>query len=135
MEKLDWLILSPKPPSSGMETDYEALSECINIAESVAFGPQVSLKVVVMSDEDYEYAVDIAQRYYSVPFYFSVGNDNPPVFSEEHRYGSDEFNPMSITERMEWLIGKASRDRRLVGRNFRIIPQVHTLLWGNKAGV
>jgi organic radical activating enzyme len=30
--ELDWLILSPKPPSSGMTTDWTALGSCLVVA-------------------------------------------------------------------------------------------------------
>lgn len=136
--KLDWLVLSPKPPSSLMTTDYELLTKCIEVGqkrEFSAFPNAVSLKVVVMDEFDYEYAVNIALRYPNIPFFFSVGNDNPPIVSDGHQYGGTEFIVNSIINRTEWLIQKLANDRRMSGRNAKIIPQVHTLLWKNKQGV
>lgn len=47
---LDTLVLSPKPPSSGMETDWQAFDDCLRIA---ADRPQIALKIVVFDDRDY----------------------------------------------------------------------------------
>src|SRR5499427_1549720 len=48
--ELDWLILSPKPPSSHMATDWNALDACINVGKQ---GPHRVLKIVVFDDTDY----------------------------------------------------------------------------------
>src|SRR5690348_9395991 len=47
---LDWLVLSPKPPSSGMATDWNALAACLDAARE---GPRCVLKIVVFDDADY----------------------------------------------------------------------------------
>ena len=48
--ELDWLILSPKPPSSGMTTDWNALEACIEAAQGK---PRCVLKIVVFDEADY----------------------------------------------------------------------------------
>src|SRR5712691_9280950 len=50
MKKLDYLTISPKPPSSGMETRFDRLDQC------VATPTAVYLKVVVFDEADYAYA-------------------------------------------------------------------------------
>jgi 7-carboxy-7-deazaguanine synthase len=50
---LDWLMLSPKPPSSGMASDWQALDDCVAAARS---GPRCVIKVVVFDDDDYAYS-------------------------------------------------------------------------------
>src|SRR5262249_28380378 len=50
--ELDWLILSPKPPSSLMATDWDALDACISAAKQK---PHRALKIVVFDDADYHY--------------------------------------------------------------------------------
>lgn len=74
----DWLLqidevtISPKPPSSTMKTDFHKLDAII---EKLA-GKDISLKVVVFDDHDFEYAVKMHERYPKVPFFLQVGNDD-----------------------------------------------------------
>lgn len=136
---LHYLVLSPKPPSSNMVTDWALFEKCIEMGYTRGkfdIQTNVSIKVVVMDDNDYEYAVNVHQRYPQVPFFISVGNDNPPHYSEddEYNYGSGTFNNESVSSRAEWILNRVVDDGRWVTLP-RIIPQVHTLLWGNKQGV
>ncbi len=73
---LDYLTLSPKPPSSGMETDWEKLARCVGAA-----GPETEtvMKVVVFDERDYAYAKEVGRRFPEVPVYLQVGNDDPPA--------------------------------------------------------
>lgn len=73
---LDWLILSPKPPSSGMATDWQALDDCVAAAKS---GTQRVVKVAVFDDGDYRYAQLVANRYPALPVYLQVGNPAPLI--------------------------------------------------------
>ena len=74
----DWLLqidevtISPKPPSSTMKTDFHKLDAII---QKLA-GKDISLKVVVFDDHDFEYAVKMHERYPKVPFFLQVGNDD-----------------------------------------------------------
>ncbi|GGB38678.1 7-carboxy-7-deazaguanine synthase [Roseibium aquae] len=122
---LDILTLSPKPPSSGMETDWQKLAECVDAAGS---GPQTVLKVVVFDNADYGYARDVADRYPSLPIYLQPGNHTPPPPD-----GDDTAIDMEgIMDRMRWLIGKVAEDRWYEAT---VLPQLHTLIWGNLKGV
>src|SRR3954463_10930938 len=63
--KIDELTISPKPPSSHMVTDFNVLDRILdNLKEN-----NVSLKVVIFDDHDYEYAKTIPRRYPGVPFF------------------------------------------------------------------
>ncbi|WP_421980147.1 7-carboxy-7-deazaguanine synthase QueE [Roseibium sp.] len=122
---LDLLTLSPKPPSSGMETDWQRLAECVEAA-----GPKtrVAMKVVVFDDADYAYAREVASRYPGQPLYLQPGNHTPPHPGEE-----DGFIDMNgIMDRMRWLVGKVTSDRLY---SATVLPQLHTLVWGNLRGV
>src|SRR6516165_1155777 len=72
---LDWLILSPKPPSSGMVTDWDALDACLDAAKG---RPRVVLKIVVFDEADYRYAQAATGRYPGLPVYLQVGNPVAP---------------------------------------------------------
>lgn len=122
---LDVLVLSPKPPSSEMTTDWAAFDACLEAAQDK---PQMALKLVVFDDDDYAYAKDAAARYPQLPVYLQPGNHTPPRPGDE-----DAFIDMAgVMRRMEWLVEKVTRDRWFEAR---VLPQLHVLLWGNKRGV
>lgn len=122
---LDHLVLSPKPPSSGMETDWTALDECLRMAGE---GPQTVLKIVVFDDADYAYAKTVSARYPHVPVYLQPGNHTPPPPEEEEAM----IDLTGIQERMLWLVAKVTNDRWFAAR---VLPQLHVILWGNRRGV
>lgn len=120
-QKLDHLVLSPKPPSSGMEFNAGKLCECIEAAEN---GPHLSLKVVVFNEADYLFARRIHELHPEIPFYLSVGNPSAQ--------SGDGADIADLTLRLEWLLARAGRDGWF---SATISPQLHVLLWGNKRGV
>src|SRR5712664_12490 len=69
--KLDYLTLSPKPPSSKQVTRWERLDRCVSYAHTGPGEkhPQISLKVVIFDDDDYDYARYVAERYPDLPMY------------------------------------------------------------------
>src|SRR5690606_24192842 len=74
MLKIDDLTISPKPPSSTMVTDWDKLDEIVNrLTEGDV---NVTLKVVVFDDADFEYARKVHHRYPHIPFFLSVGNED-----------------------------------------------------------
>lgn len=118
------LTISPKPPSSGMVTDFEKLDEIVHrLSENRS---QFSLKVVVFDDLDLEYATRIHQRYPGVPFYIQTGN---PAVAE----GDTAKLVTDLLLDYETLIDKVCESKDL--NNVRVLPQLHTLVWGNKRGV
>lgn len=122
---LDVLVLSPKPPSSGMDTDWTLFENCL----VVAGGSVVTvMKIVVFDEADYAFARDAAARYPRLPVYLQPGNHTPP--------GGDEADTAidmdGIAERMRWLVDKVTHDRWF---DARVLPQLHVLLWGNRRGV
>ncbi|MDP9381604.1 MAG: 7-carboxy-7-deazaguanine synthase QueE [Chloroflexota bacterium] len=120
--KLDYLTISPKPPSSGMNTDWEKLARCIHSAgESTA----TALKVVVFDDVDYEYARRVNERFPGTPMYLQVGNHTPPQ-------AAAQVDIPGLMERLEWLVDKVTSEG---WNDATVLPQLHTLVWGNKRGV
>ncbi|WP_406687344.1 7-carboxy-7-deazaguanine synthase QueE [Rossellomorea vietnamensis] len=118
------LTISPKPPSSGMETDFEKLDEIVHrLSENSS---QFSLKVVVFDDLDLGYATRIHHRYPGVPFYIQTGN---PAVGE----GDTAKLVSDLLLDYETLIDKVCERKDL--NNVRVLPQLHTLVWGNKRGV
>lgn len=123
---IDELTLSPKPPSSNMVTDFDVLDTIIKNLDKNNSSQHISLKVVVFDDQDYEYAKKVHQRYPDIPFFLQVGNDDITT-TENHQLIS------SLLGKYEWLINKVLKDSDL--KNVKVLPQLHTYIWGNKRGV
>jgi 7-carboxy-7-deazaguanine synthase len=122
--KIDDLTISPKPPSSGMNTDYEMLDRIVtNLTENQSL---FSLKVVVFNDLDFEYAKQVHLRYKNVPFFAQVGNDDITT-------GDNEALTQKLLLKYEWLINKVVESKDM--NSVRVLPQLHTFVWGNKRGV
>jgi len=117
-EQLDYLTLSPKPPSSKMKTRWDRLDRCFDTAA------KTFLKVVVFDDTDYNYAKEVHCRYPAIPMYLQAGNETPPHIAD--------FDMAGVLNKLEWLINKVTAD----GWNtVTVLPQLHSILWGNKRGV
>jgi 7-carboxy-7-deazaguanine synthase len=124
--KIDQLTLSPKPPSSGMKTDFEVLDKILNNLREAGREKHVSLKIVVFDDKDFEFAKSVHLRYSEIPFYLQVGNhdlDN----------GNRQELADKLLQKYEWLINKVIQSEQL--QQVKVLPQLHTLVWGNKRGV
>lgn len=124
--ELDWMILSPKPPSSGMATDWAAVGACIAAA---AGRTRCVLKIVIFDDADYAYAQEAAARFPTLPIYLQVGNPAPLQAADGD---SDAAESDELLRRFRWLVGKVSDDRWFAAT---VLPQLHVLLWGNRRGV
>ena len=122
---LDVLVLSPKPPSSAMETDWDALRGCVDAATA---GTRTVLKFVVFDAADYAYARDAAARFPTLPIYLQPGNHTPPGPQDDDAF----IDTDGIMQRMGWLVDQVGADR---GFSAHVLPQLHVLLWGNKRGV
>lgn len=116
---LDVLTLSPKPPSSDMDTNWSKFDECIAAAH---WKPEIALKIVIFDQNDYGYARDAAARYPDLPLYLQPGN---------HAVEGDA-DIDALNARMRWLVEKANADRWFEAT---ILPQLHVQLWGNMKGV
>lgn len=127
MTEINDLTLSPKPPSSGMKTDFDQLDRIIELlAESGNPIQQVSLKVVVFDETDFDYAARVHERYPFLPFFLQVGNDD--IQTED-----GPTLTAHLLRKYEWLIDRTIESPRM--NRVRVLPQVHTLIWGNKRGV
>ena len=117
--KLDTLTLSPKPPSSGMKTDWDIFEQCIKAAEQK---PDIALKIVIFDEKDYEYAQNAAARYPDMPLYLQPGN---------HQVDGNA-DMAGLNKRLQWLADKVTNDNWY---NAHVLPQLHVMIWGNERGV
>lgn len=123
---IDELTISPKPPSSGMTTDYTKLSEIIEKLSTRNSSQHISLKVVIFTQEDYDYAKQMHFRYPTIPLYLQVGNDDITTTDDGHLV-------QHLLAKYEALINLVIADEELT--DVKVLPQLHTLIWGNKRGV
>jgi len=139
----DWVLetdevtLSPKPPSSGMDPELAQLDRWISelapsegvkaAAERCASPkPAVSLKIVIFDEQDLDYAAGLHARYPQVPLVLQTGN-------REVTGGSAGDTAVRLLAAYEQLIGQVIARSDLA--DVRVLPQLHTLVWGNKRGV
>ena len=123
-EALDMLVLSPKPPSSGMTTDWGLVAECVEAGQ----GTQTVLKIVVFNEADFAYAREAASRFPQLPVYLQPGNHTPPPPEDDTAVVDQD----GIDARMRWLVDRVTEEKWY---DARVLPQLHVSLWGNKRGV
>ncbi|MDV7338340.1 7-carboxy-7-deazaguanine synthase QueE [Terasakiella sp. A23] len=119
--KLDVLTLSPKPPSSKMETDWETVQASI---QAVGKDTQISLKIVIFDQIDYEYAQFATRLFPDLPLYLQAGNHCPSA--------EENADIPGVLDRLKWLAEKVADDR---WHTACVLPQMHVLAWGNERGV
>lgn len=118
-------MISPKAPSSHQRDVFDNVKTFVeNNKEDL----QVAIKIPVFDQADF----DFAMKYYklveeincpNIKMYLSVGNTN-----------TKESGDISarVLKDYEALIEKVCNSKM---NNVYILPQVHTLVWGNKQGV
>lgn len=127
----DTVVFSPKPPSSNMPDTYDDIIDYIG--SKAPGGQQIAIKVPIFTDEDIEFAKRYAQfinRWTNVhdnelKLYLSVGN------SDVNEVGQIRDRVLADYESLLNKINENPEDFQ----NVFILPQIHTLVWGNKQGV
>jgi 7-carboxy-7-deazaguanine synthase len=123
---IEELTISPKPPSSRMVTNFDVLDRIINKRKDADPTHNTSIKVVVFDDFDYSYAKKVHFRYLDIPFFLQVGNDDRETMNKQELLEQ-------LVQKYESLINKVMLDKEL--KNVKVLPQLHTYIWGNKRGV
>ena len=126
---LDQLTLSPKPPSTGMSFKKRGLDRCLDACDSLE---NVSLKFVVADNKDLLWAKKIADQYSHLTCFIQPCNTSAKL---EHNYNESDKNneiPIDQQQQMLWLIDEV---QQIDWNNARVLPQLHTWLWGDKTGV
>jgi 7-carboxy-7-deazaguanine synthase len=127
---VEMLVVSPKPPSSGMATRgrVDRTAEFLDVAEARVDQARRALKIVVFNEDDYVWARNLfAERPWPLSF-LSVGTDQ----NLAHLPYLDAVT--AIADRMAWLYERLARDDRMQPY-VRALPQLHVLAWGTKRGV
>lgn len=118
--KLDFLVLSPKPPSAGRVTPAEHVRRCLDAAGAAV---PSAIKVVVFDEADFDYARGIYEHFSGVKFHLQVGNHTPPPA---------EIDAEGLLERFRWL------SQKLIDASWFdavLLPQLHVLVWGNQRAI
>lgn len=117
LAELDYLTVSPKPPSAGEVTDFAVLAKTLNC------NAKATLKMVVGNDEDYAWAKAVHQQFVDVPCFLQ------PCNSQVEAAILDENQ---LVKEMLWLVDKTIADGWF---NVTVLPQLHVFLWHNQRGV
>lgn len=116
---LDSVTISPKPPSSSNPTGQGQLERFIAAARKMHI--PYSIKIVVFDDGDYEYSKEIRKAFaLTDEFFLQPGNPR------------GTFNLAESMARYESLVDKVLKDPDM--NNARVLPQLHTWLWGDGRG-
>jgi 7-carboxy-7-deazaguanine synthase len=120
---VDRLVVSPKPPSSGMATDRHATQLARFMDHALAqVDRTVAMKIVVFDEADLEWAIARFCDWPLVEPFLSVGTDQDPPATLE-----------ILSERYRWLAEKVARIPELA--DCRVLPQLHVIAWGHAQGV
>lgn len=125
---VDLLVISPKAPSSKQPDVYKTVNEYMKLLTSIK--QKVAIKIPVFNEEDFEFAM----KYYAlvdyyrekgvdIDLYLSVGNTNTT------EAGDISKRVLTDYEKLINMVANSYMERVF------ILPQVHTLVWGNKQGV
>jgi 7-carboxy-7-deazaguanine synthase len=136
----DWLntvnrlVVSPKPPSSGMATPAHELETATFMLR--AHSPV--MKIVVFDAEDFEWAMRMHERYPAAPLYLSAGTPQPTwpdgVQPSPAQVNDAEGGMLRmVLDNYRMLCERVARDPR--AREATVLPQLHVLAWGAARGV
>ena len=120
----DYLVVSPKPPSSGMA---DLTDEQLYHWAGAARHQNVAFKVVVFDERDFLWAEDLYSRLSSgwifptTLFYLQAGTEQEGEVID------------AVIEKYRWLVERSLKSSVL--RHAVVLPQLHVLVWGRKRGV
>lgn len=128
LAEVDDVTLSPKPPSSGNETAFGPGSGLERIVRNICRthvarigGASLCLKVVVFTDEDYQYAKAVHRAFPEVPFFIQTGT------AVGHASAGD------LIEQTAVLQDRICRDPDM--QDVAALPQFHVIAHGHKRGI
>lgn len=121
---VDCLVISPKGPSSGMDTEAHRTVFKRFMAEADEAALQTHLKIVIFDDDDLDFARQVTQRHPDAELFLSVGTDQ----------GQDNEQTLrSLLARLRWLSETVAGDTAF--KRARVSTQQHVLTWGTRKGV
>lgn len=140
---VDCLVLSPKSPGMGEKFEPAKFLNILSNMNQIG-NPRyvpVALKVVVFSMQDIEFALDVAGiaedellGFTDGLKYFSLGNPFPPELDAALDLQMEDGPSLldSLMHNYRLLIEDMTGDPRIT--DWRFLPQLHVLAYGNEAG-
>lgn len=125
------ITISPKGPGMGEKFEPEKLERFIEELEMWGIYSKVSLKIVIFTQLDIEFAKAIRLQYQTIPMFLSLGNPWPPEPAKRAPLEEGDLRIM-LLERMVSLYQDIKQESIL--HNCVFLPQMHVLLWGNERG-
>lgn len=153
LARVDHLVISPKSPGMGEEFSPDVFYEFLE--HTVTTGVDYSIKIVIFSAQDIEFAAGVACLLHDMlgyvwqkQFFLSLGNPLPPTFAAVAQFadnGEDDGQMIvdtrattkialveELISRYNLLSAEIMKDSRLAFARF--LPQLHVLMWGNETG-
>lgn len=124
LKDVDSLVVSPKPPSSGMATTRNRFA-FDHFMGKVWGHPGLVLKIVVFDEDDLLWARMVHAAYAAAPLYLSAGTD------QDDAGHADTVE--AVGNRYAWLCERVTAYRDL--HDAVVLPQLHVIAWGHRVGV
>lgn len=120
----DAVTLSPKPPSAGNVTTHATLLQCVRACRDV----EPTIKMVVFDEADMVYANGVAglDEVADLNIVLTPGTQVAAEIGERERHA---LLVRQTEQVLRWRAGYPSL------ASARVVPQVHSLLWGMQRGV
>ncbi len=132
----DYVTISPKGPGMGEKFEPEKFNVFIaNLGPRTFYSGHCCVKIPVFDQRDIELVVEIMDRWPSTRdiMHISIGNVNPPAPAlsdlQEQDLSIHRFREITLDNYARTL-DVVMRDPRLSGVS--VLPQLHTLIWGNE---
>lgn len=132
---VDRLVISPKPPSSGMATSPHlfAFKGFMHHVANHGMLLESALKIVVADDADFQWARNLLSMYPVGEKHLSVCT--PQSGDWEVNYPMDRSGNLilEVADRYAQLAEKVAEDPALA--DVKVLPQLHVIAWGDRRGV
>ena len=121
----DLVTVSPKSPGMGERNpNYNVLDWFVRCFNSSTYN--MNFKIVLFGPADIEFAKYIHKMYPGIPLYLSIGN------SHIDKAWCNQYIKKHILLQTERIVELVLKEDELI--NATILPQLHTLIWGNELG-
>lgn len=153
VQQANVLTISPKGPGMGEVTDIRVLDDFMEEVRSnwgvyegedvggpLGMGPKLCMKIVVFGQSDLDFAAEMYTRYASKIyepddfFYLSLGNPKPPILHDTHTYDESDVQEWKAELIDQYKIIFEEIRQHPILSQVRLLPQWHTLVWGNGQG-
>lgn len=132
MHDVNMVTISPKGP--GMLEPRQSVSELAEFISHFTNSEaleKLNLKVVIFTEADLDYAVEVHNLYHMLPLYLSVGNSWPP--NTPQAPSDHDTHVKALLSRMAWLEEILCKGYPELSSAIAL-PQLHVLMHSNEEG-